>query len=234
MDALHDELIEALEKSDFRAFLQGQQDADEFIAQLSGNFIAPERENIHLFTSFSTLGQDVEKKPVEHETPRLLIVPNEDEEIDIQKCYQEMGFLEGVSSYLPQGDAKLCFGKHDIVTHFPEILEIKINRGIAHNNGPVCRSKIHFDEPGKLILNEFAPETTSSRAKIKSICTYQVVAAIERRGKSTNSGHYVTHIRANDGSISTHSDRKVIPGQDETVWENAYYLILKRINRHER
>lgn len=247
VNALHSELIQKLRTTAFRSFINGQQDADEFIIQLNNHFPSHNREQIVFTKLYRSFSDNAWKPGTCHTIDKLQITPTSEESFDIEKAYTTESHLENVREYfvgdLPNlASEPLDFMGHDAVTAFPRQLEIMLKRSVGfdfyENNGHVSAAKINLDEQGKITVLENEPvyrqigeERFLVDVKPKNLCVFRAVAAIERSGGQSSSGHYIAHTRAKDGTITTHNDSKVTTNKTEAVWANAYYLTLELIDR---
>lgn len=247
INALHKELIQILRTSAFSTFFNEQQDADEFIVQLTNHFPSPNREQIGYAKLYRSFAENVWKPGKLQTTDKLQVTPNNDQSFDIEQAYSAESLFENVREYfkddLPNAsDEPLDFAGRDAVTAFPRYLEIMVKRSIGfnvlENDGHVSTAKIKLDEHGKITVLEHEPvyRTIDDRTylvgvKPKNLCVFRAIAAIERCGGSSASGHYVAHTRAQNGTITTHDDSRITPNKSEAVWANAYYLMLELTDR---
>lgn len=248
INALHKELIQNLRTSAFSSFFNEQQDADEFIVQLTNHFPPPDREQIGFAKLYRSFADNVWKPGRLQTTDKLQITPNNDLAFDIEQAYSAESHLENVREYFRddapnESAALLDFAGRDAVTSFPHHLEIMVKRSVGfnvlQNDGHVSKAKIKLDEHGKICVVEHEPvyriindKSYLVDVKPKNLCVFRAVAAIERCGGSSASGHYIAHTRALNGTITTHDDSRISTNKSEAVWANAYYLMLELTDRY--
>lgn len=247
INALHKELIQILRTSAFHTFFNEQQDADEFIVQLTNHFPSPNRQQIGFAKLYTSFAENVWKPGNLQSTDKLQVTPSNDQSFDIEQAYSAESLFENVREYfkddLPNQSADtLDFLGRDAVTAFPHYLEIMVKRSVGfnilENDGHVSSAKIKLDEHGKITVLEHEPvyKTIDNRTylvgvKPKNLCVFRAIAAIERCGGSSASGHYVAHTRSINGTITTHDDSRISTNKPEAVWANAYYLMLELADR---
>lgn len=239
INALHQELIDTLRTSAFGHFCTGeQQDATEFIIQLKAHFPIKNPPTIEFATLYERMEQ-FWKPGFLQETDKIEITPPDEYRFRLEEAYSTKNHLEGVREYyegdVPNNtDETLDFIGYDAITRYPQHLEVLVKRYLPNNQ--VRQAKIEFDEGGQMTVLEHEPELLANTdlligAKAKTLLVYKVVAAIERPGGRLSRGHYIAHTRAPDGTITTHNDAFITTNKAETVWENAYYLLLECTSR---
>lgn len=244
--ALHQELVHELRSSEFRIFFDEQQDADEFIVQLNNHFSSPKREPISYVKLYKSSLEHIWKPGALLTTDKLQITPGAGKTFTLEECFMQEGLVEQVRDYCKDdvpspSQVPLDFGTLEMVTSYPEYVEVMIKRSIGfdstQNNGHVSTAKIALDDDGCVELTEYDPlfkvlddksYVIDATAK-KPTRKFQAIAAIERCGRISSQGHYITHARAKSGSITTYDDTRVLTNRTEAVWANAYYLILKQV-----
>jgi hypothetical protein len=249
IDSLQQELVDTLRASHFRNFLDRQEDADEFILQVDNHLLPEKPHEINLIKIFTSFTDGIYKDGAmeDQRTNRLQIAPNGDEVVDIEECFTREDVASNLTTYYIgddyQADAPpLDFGVVNYVSHYPKSLEITQRRNIVgynpqEQNGIVSNSKLRINN-GIVELTEYEPVYTHrgdndilTGVRPSARCTFRAIAAIERRGGISSSGHFVTHTRARDGTITTHDDHRISHNRPETVWQNAYYLMLRLVHR---
>lgn len=256
VDSLHEELIDYLKHDRFAKFLQGQQDCNDFLELLRNHpsHPLPLTQQVQRATIYSSFDFSVLKEGKEEPTSLLLQMPSVTEEtIDIQEQLEKKHLTEGISNYLILSDGvwrpsiecqdpKICFQHQAVITHLPKRLELGLARGKTKEDTLkttfVSQQKLHIDEKGQLLLSEYAPtyqelnnELILTGAKLKTICTYKVLTAIERTGNRAEAGHFVTYTRGENDSITKHSDRSITQNMTEKVWQQAILLQLECVER---
>lgn len=245
VDALHSELIDELRSSNFSSFLNGQQDADDFIFLLENYFTTKKTKEIFVAKIYTSFTDNVCKNGSIHEGDKLQISPQGDEVIDIDECFTRPEVAENLNEYfvgniIQKNASPLLFGMHNYVLGYPDSLEIIQRRTIVDYNsrlekGHVSSPKFKLNDDGTITLTEYEPVITNNLllgVQKKALCTFKITAAVERLGSSSGQGHYIAHLRSlHDGVISTHDDANITYNQPESVWENAYWLALQLIKR---
>jgi hypothetical protein len=236
----------------FLQFFTGQQDATEFIRLLQKPEQAPTNSQIATATLFTSKAKNIMKPGIERPGSLFLnVLANQETSIDLQVGFSKEETVVNVREYLikknglwqdsSEEDTPQPFIKHDVCIHLPEYLEVWFTRGVALENHQISISKqcIEMDGQGQLCLIESFPcyemvngQAMLRDAEIKTICTYKAVAAIQRLGADQNRGHFVAHLRENDGSISTHSDNRIQSKSPESIWKTTSLLTLKRISAY--
>lgn len=239
INALHQELIDILRTSAFGHFCAGeQQDVTEFIIQLKAHFPTDNPSTIEFATLYEKMEQ-FWKSGFIQQTDKLEITPPDENPFRLEDAHATQNHLEGVREYyegdFPNNTEETCdFISYEAITRYPRHLEILLKRYLLNNY--VNQAKIKFDEGGQMTVLEHEPELLENTdviigAKPKVLCVYKVVAAIERPGGRLSRGHYIAHTREPNGTITSHNDAFVSSNKAETVWENAYYLLLERTSR---
>jgi len=247
IDALYQELIQAISKSPFHNYLSNQQDAENFIQQLENYFDTKnQRERIQYVKLYRSFDQNITKAGVAHTADKLQISPNAATRFDLQDTYMGESELPEVRDYcegkkmVENGPAKL-FYSHEKVTRYPDMFEVSIERArdfdVMDNNGFVTSAEIALQPNATVTLTEFAIQTKRFgnddlpfKAKPAALATFRIIAAIERTGITSQGGHYIAHARSKD-EITTHNDRELIKNQPPQVFATASTLILQLVER---
>lgn len=249
---LHGELCDALKMEQFEQLLDGQQDANEFLIQLQNalQYKRPHDNRVHMIALYESKEHDI-VRPAKQEEPALplIIYPKDRGEIDLSECLEAESIIEGISRYYRKEAGVFCevedaraqkdFTVRYVCTHLPPIVEIYVKRG----HQVVDRGEFRTDVPdqkikidGPIVLTEYEPIETDldgvkmvSGAKPKTLCSYEVIATIERMGKTTERGHYAANAITSDG-VMRYNDMSVEKAT-EAVFKDAYLLQLRCIAR---
>jgi hypothetical protein len=254
INALQQDLLAFLKIAPtFSSFLQGHQDSLEFARLLHTPQTVPAGERVSSATIFSAHRDNVMKPGFEHEEScRLEIASTEEATIDLQTGFSKEDLTENIKEYfIKKGglwinaqavDEGQVFTKQDILLHLPECFEVALKRGFEIEPGKISISKqyIELSSEGTVSFLQSAPsyqlindQVFLKDTVITSSHTYKVIAAIERFGSDERRGHFVAHLRQEDGSISTHSDAHVKGARAESIWRTASLLTLKRITTQQ-
>ena len=250
INALQKELLSFLRRApSFSRFLDGQQDSFEFANLLRTPELLPTGEKISRATMFTSFANDVMKPGFEHQEASCLeIASTEEATIDLQIAFSRENITENVKEYFVKKrgfwtnatveDGPKIFSKQDICLHLPECFEVFLQRGFKQvpEKTTISKQLIEITPEGTVTFLHSSPrydlvndELFLSDTVITSIHTYKVIAAIERFGRNERKGHFVTHLRNEDGSIATHNDALIREGKTESIWKTASLLTLKRI-----
>jgi len=89
----------------------------------------------------------------------------------------------------------------------------------------------HMDDP---LPNAPAPPTNTTSSDTKNVDTgstnYRLVAVVTHRGKSTHSGHYVTHL-LKEGKWILYNDNKVSLAEDPASVRKGYIYFFRRVGK---
>jgi len=89
----------------------------------------------------------------------------------------------------------------------------------------------HMDDP---LPNDPAPPTNTTSSDTKNVDTgstnYRLVAVVTHRGKSTHSGHYVTHL-LKEGKWILYNDNKVSLAEDPASVRKGYIYFFRRVGK---
>jgi len=259
IESLYNELLRSLKNSKFSDLLEGEQDASEFLLRLQNHFaLRKEAEQIKQTTIYTSDDAGIYKKTKDLvPSSRLMIRPPQTgETIDIQALLDEQSQKNGITHYeIADQDPSLRdtdfndekapknFYCQDVCVQLPDSLEVYIERG--HFNKEVQDATVPRQSlvapNGYIELNEYRLISQNLHGKerivgkeVKTRCKYQIVAAIEHKGDYASFGHYVTLARAPDGkTITCYDDQTLHTTQDESVWQNAYLLQLKIVERND-
>ena len=102
-------------------------------------------------------------------------------------------------------DKDVDFVRTAKVTHFPELLCLRLVLYSYTEKGPTLLKHV-VDVPEMLNMNEYSEIPTTART-----INYELYGVVRHNGngKSLNAGHYVAHIKADDGTWTLCNDHKL-------------------------
>ena len=247
-------LLETFKTSPFKNFVDGQQDADEFLTLLQAHYssFSSEEKQIHNIKLYEHSNADIIKPGTVQECRnrlQLSLMNNSSDCIDFQRCLETKEILELEEYYVSKEghiesvtEKKEQFLVREACVYLPEKLEIFINRGhtyLGQEFGQTTNAPLKIAQDGTIVLIEEKPIFTTineeqliKNAKPHFLCVYQATCGIIRSGWTSGSGHFTAIERTSSGSLTLHNDDMVSTKVPESTWKQASiieFTLVKKI-----
>ncbi len=125
--------------------------------------------------------------------------------------------------------------KFSLIKKLPETLILHVKRFKFNGNGNSSKLKETIDFPNDLNLKKFtiysSINNNTTNNNLNDLFNYKLSSVVVHEGRTTNSGHYISHCKQPDGTWATYDDEYFQPIKENNVLTepSAYLLIYSRM-----